>query len=35
MDKFKNPKQENLKVGLYRDPRKGYQLKQFATGQGE
>ena len=32
--KFKNPKTGELEGGPLPDPRKGYQLKQFATGQG-
>ena len=32
--KFKNPKTGKLEGGPLPDPRKGYQLKQFATGQG-
>ena len=34
MGKFKNPKTGKLEGGLLPDPRKGYQLKQFATGKG-
>ena len=34
MGKFKNPKTGELEGGPLPDPRKGYQLKQFATGQG-
>ena len=34
MGKFRNPKTGELEGGLLPDPRKGYQLKQFATGQG-
>ena len=34
MGKFKNPKTGKLEGGPLPDPRKGYQLKQFATGQG-
>ena len=32
--KFKNPKTGKLEGGPLPNPRKGYQLKQFATGQG-
>ena len=32
--KFKNPKTGKLEGVMFPDPRKGYQLKQFATGQG-
>jgi len=32
--KFKNPKTGKLEGGMFPDPRKGYQVKQFATGQG-
>ena len=32
--KFKNPETGKLEGGPLPDPRKGYQLKQFATGQG-
>mgnify|MGYP001394322397 FL=1 len=32
--KFKNPKTGKLEGGMLPDPRKGYQVKQFATGQG-
>ena len=34
MGKFKNPKTGKLEGGPLPNPRKGYQLKQFATGQG-
>ena len=34
MGKFKNPKTGKLEGGLLPDPRKGYQLRQFATGRG-
>ena len=34
MGKFKNPKTGKLEGGPLPDPRKGYQLKQFAMGQG-
>ena len=34
MGKFKNPKTGELEGGPLPDPRKGYQLKQLATGQG-
>ena len=34
MGKFKTPKTGELEGGPLPDPRKGYQLKQFATGQG-
>ena len=34
MGKFKNPQTGKLEGGPLPDPRKGYQLKQFATGQG-
>ena len=34
MGKFKNPKTGELEGGPLPDPRKGYQLKQFAMGQG-
>ena len=34
MGKFRNPKTKKLEGGMFPDPRKGYQLKQFATGQG-
>ena len=34
MGKFRNPKTGELEGGLLPDPRKGYQLKQFAMGQG-
>ena len=34
MGKFKNPKTGKLEGGLLPDPRKGYQVKQFATGRG-
>ena len=34
MGKFKNPETGKLEGGPLPDPRKGYQLKQFATGQG-
>ena len=32
--KFKNPKTGKLEGGMLPDPRKGYQLKQFATFRG-
>ena len=32
--KFKNPKTGKLEGSIFPNPRKGYQLKQFATGQG-
>ena len=32
--KFKNPTTGKLEGGLLPDPRKGYQLRQFATGRG-
>ena len=32
--KFKNPKTGKLEGGMFPDPRKGYQLKQFATFRG-
>ena len=34
MGKFKNPKTGKLEGGMLPDPRKGYQVKQFVTGQG-
>ena len=34
MGKFKNPKTGKLEGNLFPNPKKGYQLKQFATGQG-
>ena len=34
MGKFKNPKTGKLEGSIFPNPRKGYQLKQFATGQG-
>ena len=34
MGKFRNPQTGELEGGPLPDPRKGYQLKQFATGQG-
>ena len=34
MGKFKNPKTGKLEGGILPDPRKGYQLKQFAKGTG-
>ena len=34
MGKFRNPKTGELEGGPLPDPRKGYQLKQFAMGQG-
>ena len=34
MGKVKNPKTGKLEGGPLPNPRKGYQLKQFATGQG-
>ena len=32
--KFKNPKTGKLEGGMFPDPRKGYQLRQFATFRG-
>ena len=32
--KFKNPKTGKLEGSIFPDPRKGYQLRQFATGRG-
>ena len=32
--KFKNPKTGKLEGGMFPNPTKGYQVKQFATGQG-
>ena len=34
MGKFRNPKTKKLEGGLFPDPRKGYQLKQFVKGTG-
>ena len=34
MGKFRNPKTKKLEGGIFPNPKKGYQLKQFATGQG-
>ena len=34
MGKFKNPKTGKLEGSIFPNPKKGYQLKQFATGQG-
>ena len=34
MGKFKNPKTGKLEGGMFPNPTKGYQVKQFATGQG-
>ena len=34
MGKFENPKTGKLEGGIFPNPKKGYQLKQFATGQG-
>ena len=34
MGKFKNPKTGKLEGGIFPNPKKGYQLKQFVTGQG-
>ena len=34
MGKFKNPKTGKLEGGIFPNPKKGYQLKQFATGKG-
>ena len=34
MGKFKNPKTGKLEGNLFPNPKKSYQLKQFATGQG-
>ena len=34
MGKFKNPKTGKLEGSIFPDPRKGYQLRQFATGRG-
>ena len=34
MGKFKNPKTGKLEGGMLPNPRKGYQVKQFVTGQG-
>ena len=32
--KFKNPKTGKLEGGIFPNPKKGYQLRQFATGRG-
>ena len=32
--KFKNPKTGKLEGGMFPNPKKGYQLKQFVTGKG-
>ena len=32
--KFKNPKTGKLEGSIFPDPRKGYQVRQFATGRG-
>ena len=34
MGKFRNPKTKKLEGGIFPDPRKGYQLKQFVKGTG-
>ena len=34
MGKFRNPKTGKLEGGIFPNPKKGYQLKQFVTGQG-
>ena len=34
MGKFRNPKTGKLEGSIFPDPRKGYQLRQFATGRG-
>ena len=34
MGKFKNPKTGKLEGGIFPNPKKGYQLRQFATGRG-
>ena len=34
MGKFKNPKTGKLEGGIFPNPKKGYQIKQFVTGRG-
>ena len=34
MGKFKNPKTGKLEGGIFPNPKKGYQVKQFITGKG-
>ena len=34
MGKFKNPKTGKLEGGIFPNPKKGYQVKQFLTGKG-
>ena len=34
MGKFKNPKTGKLEGGIFPNPKKGYQVRQFATGRG-
>ena len=34
MGKFKNPKTGKLEGGIFPNPKKGYQVKQFVTGRG-
>ena len=34
MGKFRNPKTKKLEGGIFPDPRKGYQMKQFVKGTG-
>ena len=34
MGKFKNPKTGKLEGNLFPNPKKGYQVRQFATGRG-
>ena len=34
MGKFKNPKTGKLEGGIFTNPKKGYQVKQFFTGKG-
>ena len=34
MGKFKNPKTGKLEGGIFPNPKKGYQVKQFFTGKG-
>ena len=34
MGKFKNPKTGKLEGGIFPNPKKGYQLRQFVTGRG-
>ena len=34
MGKFRNPKTKKLEGGMFPNPKKGYQLKQFVTGKG-